>query len=268
MCPHFDTLEEIFGHKSNVVPPYVYESGLTMDQQSESTEVAESVEAGTGGEDTGATTDVDDDTSAINSNDYLVIDISDNYECLDEYLDAVDGGDFGESDAVLESNEMLAPAVPTSTPTSEKSKFKTLLSVAPSKSITKSSTKPQTSDKENVSRFKKRLMKSPVSPDKTISRNSTSILADAHNKKAEAILLRNEIEKTRAENEKQYKFDQFSLEKEKFQFEKEQRRSDLEVRKMDIELREKEIQSRERIEMYRIEMEAKNNLEIAKLRNK
>lgn len=225
MCPQFDLLDEIFGHKSNVVPPYIYESSAVQHEP-----VQSSHESG---------------QSEVN--------ISDAEYLLDEFADNVE----------LESVASTTEAVDQSSTTSQ---FKEILTTVPLDCIAPTAATPQEhEEKENISRFKRRLLNSPAVKDKMLSRNSTSILADAHNKKAEAILGRNEIEKNRIENERLLKLEEASLARDKFLFEKEARQSDLELRKMEIELRDKEIQSRERIEMFRIEMEAKHKLEIAKL---
>lgn len=284
MCPYFDTMEEIFGHKTNVVPPFIYESRLDNDQEIESHQLGIDEPNQSDDYSNGRSLCEDNenvDTSIYGNDDQGNGLVADDYTC-EEYLDEfseVERGAFmvdQASGSIVLENEVidlrqeftnLAEVIVSPSNVSEVSRFKKLLVTAPPNSTPKS--KPsQKSDKDNISRFKKRLMISPVAEtDKTMPRNSSSILADAQNKKAEAILGRNDIEKTRAENEKLYKLEEVSLAKDKFSFEKENRKSDLELRKMEMDLREKEIQSRERIEMYRIEVEAKKSLEIAKLRH-
>lgn len=258
ICPHFEPLDEIFGHKTNIVPPYIYES-LINDQQVESPQSYSEVDY-----DEGEFYLVDDEDAILETTDALFTGANAETTLESTYDENFGTIDQLELDFALEESTASGSSL---NDCSEQSRFKRFLEAAPPKP--KPSTKVNSQQiSPHVSRFKKRLLPSPVvEKDRNMARNSSSILAEAQQKKAEAILGRNEIEKARAENEKLFKFEEAALAKDELNFEKETRKSELDFKEKEMELLEKEIQSRERIEMYRIELEAKNNLEIAKLRH-
>ncbi|KAJ6639836.1 hypothetical protein Bhyg_12583 [Pseudolycoriella hygida] len=187
ICPYFHTLEEIFGHKMNIVPLSIYESGRSDLNIAEESEVRS-------------------DDHADNPNIYDVND------------ENILGHPIGLTNSdMIDLNEVELRSVEDNESCTaddcEKLRYKRALQTAP---VNIESTPLLAKENiDDVSRFKKRLLACPVGEkEKNMARNSASILAEAQNKKAEAIFGRNEIEKTKAGNEKHIKLEEIALAKE------------------------------------------------------
>ncbi len=123
--------------------------------------------------------------------------------------------------------------------------------------------------KEEVAKARKQLT-TPKSYGKGIQKDAVSALTEAQNKRAEAILLKTQVESDRLQAEREWKREQLEFEKEKQLTFDIHRASELKLKEMEIEKNEKlrilELEKDERIAKYKIELEMKLQLDLAKLK--